>query len=138
MATKTPSTTAFIAKILAPLSPVEQAKMEAANRYDLKKDFHAYTMAARRDMHLFEAAEYDRLYHVFHGDGKQRSSAEARFRAYESVERLILSPARSADDIKLKRTFARKVAGLEKNWPAEWSAALQDDQAFVAAKRKRV
>ena len=138
MATKPPITSAFIAKLLAPLPAVDQLKLEKEERASRKKDWHEAILRVRRDMHLFEAAEYDRLHNVFHGDGKQRSVAEARFTAYESVERLVLIPVGSQDDIKLKRMFACKAAGGERNWPESWAAAMIRDENYLAARKNSV
>ena len=136
MATKQPQMTAFMAKLLAPLPALEQAALVKADRAERKEDWHANWLLARRDLLIYEAADLDRAHNVFYGDKTQRDTSAAKFKAYESVERLILTPGTASEDIKTKRNFARKVLGGESCWPEEWIAALSDDEEYVAARKR--
>ncbi|SEQ47554.1 hypothetical protein [Sphingobium sp. YR768] len=130
-------TSAFIAKLLAPLPAEDRAAIEADDRSERAKCWHRNWLLARRDIRKYEAAELDRIHNVFYGDKTQRSTADAQRAAFNAVGRLVLTPGTSQSDIKDKRTLARKVAGAESRWPAEWAVALAEDEAFLAAKKRR-
>ncbi|MEW6627622.1 MAG: hypothetical protein AB1431_12635 [Pseudomonadota bacterium] len=138
MATKPPIISPFIAKLLAPLPAADELNLEKEERRNRKEDWHEAILRVRRDMHLYEAAEFERLHNVFYGDGKQKSTSGAKFQAYKSVERLILIPVRSRDDIKIKRMFAKKVAGAERAWPESWAKAILRDDNYLADRKNSV
>lgn len=131
------ATSAFIAKLLAPLPEIERAAMESEDRAERAKDWHRHWLIARREMHKYEAAELDRLYNVFHGDKTQRDTSEAKSSAYEALERLVLTPVTNRDDMKTKRVLARKLGIRDDRWPQEWVAAFEDDERHIVARKRR-
>lgn len=135
MATKPPSTTAFIERLLAPLSLKDQRALETETREELRLQFRERWFLANAAICRRDAQHWARLHNSFYGDNSQSDCANLKFEAFEAVEQLILTPARGREHLRMKRSLAKQVSFDEAKWPIEWVAALASDEAFFAKRR---
>lgn len=122
MATKAPITSAFIAKLLAPIPANEEQADTKRFLLDLRADMKKVWFG-NMDLLTLSRAEY--AYRALsHGDG---GCAAAWSKFVALLDRQMLKPAHGRGELKWKIT-KRKIDGGR----PEWDAAIARDEAWIA------